>query len=262
MSRQNSSSSPDFQHYLKRQQAAGKKMFAVLVDPDDTDPGQTGRLGQKALEAGVDFFLVGGSLVVSDSLEETVRTLRDASGLPIILFPGSIRQITPAADGILLLSLLSGRNPEMLIGQHVQAAPALKRSGLEILPTGYLLVDGGTETTVSYISGTKPIPADKASIAAATALAGEQLGLGITYLDAGSGAHQAVPASMIEAVRNEVEQPIIVGGGIRTPEQAEAAARAGADVVVVGNALEENPEAVRELSIAVHAVSSPVEKLH
>ncbi len=235
-----------------RDRRRGQRRFAVLVDPDESDTRACMRIGKLAAENGVDILLVGGSLVVDDHLEEAVSALKTASGLPVILFPGSIRQITPAADAILLLSLISGRNPELLIGQHVQAAPFLQRSGLEILPTGYLLIDGGSPTTVSYISNTLPIPRDKPEIAATTALAGEQLGLRLIYLDAGSGARQAIPPKLITAVRSAVDAPLIVGGGIRTPEAAAEAAQAGADLVVVGNALEENPGLIRELSLAVH----------
>lgn len=241
---------------LNRDRRRGQRRFAVLVDPDESDTRQCARIGQQAANGGVDFLLVGGSLVVDDHLETCVQTLKKASGLPVILFPGSIRQITPAADALLLLSLISGRNPDLLIGQHVQAAPFLKRSGLELLPTGYLLIDGGAPTTVSYISNTLPIPRDKAEIAASTALAGEQLGLRLMYLDSGSGARYAIPPKLIQAVRQSVDVPILVGGGIRTPEAAADAARAGADLVVVGNALEDDLALLREFTLAVHG-SSP-----
>jgi phosphoglycerol geranylgeranyltransferase len=234
----------------------GRRRFAVLVDPDESDERACLRTGRLAAENGVDFLLVGGSLVVEDQLDACVRALRQASGLPVVLFPGSIRQISPSADALLLLSLISGRNADLLIGQHVLAAPYLKRSGLELLPTGYLLIDGGAPTTVSYISGTQPIPRDKPGIAATTALAGEQLGLRLIYLDAGSGARYAIPPETIQAVRQTVDLPLIVGGGIRNPEAAARAAQAGADVVVVGNALEQDPGLVRELSLAVHGAQA------
>ena len=249
--------SVSLQASFDRDRRRGQKRFAVLVDPDETSLAEAGRIAERAAKAGADAFFVGGSLVVDDALDNVVKTLRSASALPVILFPGSIWQISPAADAILLLSLISGRNPELLIGQHVLAAPHLKRSGLEILPTGYMLVDGGAPTTVSYVSNTLPIPRDKPGIAAATALAGEQLGLRLMYLDAGSGARYPIPAATIAAVRREVDRPIIVGGGIREPEAATAAAEAGADWVVVGNALEADPERMRDISLAVHAASSP-----
>ncbi len=242
-------------HRLQQLRPEGAKAFAVLVDPDETPVADAPKLGERARRQGADLMLVGGSLVLGDALDAVVRGLRaGADGLPIVLFPGSARQISPEADAILLLSLISGRNPELLIGQHVQAAMELDRSGLEILPTGYMLIDGGAPTTVSYISNTQPIPRDKPGIAAATALAGEQLGLRLGYLDAGSGARHAIPPSLIRSVRKRTAQPLIVGGGIREPEQASAAAQAGADVVVVGNALESDPGRMRALADAVHQV--------
>jgi putative glycerol-1-phosphate prenyltransferase len=161
--------------------------------------------------------------------------------VPVVLFPGSNLYIHSDADGILFLSLISGRNPEFLIGQHVVAAPLLKASGLEILPTGYMLVDGGKPTTVSYISNTQPIPADKADIAACTAMAGEMLGQQLLYLDAGSGAENPVSPGMISAVKKATSLPLLAGGGIRSGEQARNAWEAGADCIVIGNVLESNP---------------------
>ena len=199
----------------------------------------------------VDFFFVGGSLVTEYTHYELIATIRAHTNTPVILFPGNSLHIEPSADGILLLSLISGRNPEFLIGQHVIAAPLLKKSGLEILPTGYMLVDSGTQTTVSYISGTMPLPYNKPSVAACTAMAGEMLGLQLIYLDAGSGARWPVSAAMIRAVREAVDLPIVVGGGINTPERAAAALEAGADLIVVGNSLETNPELLPELVAVV-----------
>jgi len=178
----------------------------------------------------------------------------EAPHVPVLLFPSHALHVDAAADGILLLSLISGRNPDFLIGQHVVAAPRLRQSGLEILPTGYLLVDSGRATTASYMSGTAPLPADKPGIAAATALAGEQLGLRLTYLDGGSGALHPVPPDLIRAVRAAVSTPLIVGGGLNSGEKIQAALRAGADVVVVGNHLERNPAFLAEAVAAVEAV--------
>lgn len=227
--------------FLQQFPAQGRKAFAMLIDPDKCGPEAASRIGREAAEGGVDFFLVGGSLITTEGWKDLVHHLKTESGLPVILFPGSVQQINPEADGILFLSLLSGRNPDMLIGQHVIAAPLLKRTSLEVLPTGYLLVDGGRDTTVHYMSNTRPIPYDKPDIAACTALAGEYLGLGLIYLDCGSGALQAVNPKMVSAVRKEVSLPIIVGGGIRSGEMAGDIWDAGADVVVVGNALERDP---------------------
>ena len=170
----------------------------------------------------------------------------------MILFPGNNYQLCEEADALLLLSLISGRNPEYLIGQHVVAAPLIKESGIEAIPTGYLLIDGGKISTTSYITQTVPIPADKPDVAVATALAGEQLGLKLIYLEAGSGAANPVSAEMISAVKKNVSLPLIVGGGIRSGAQAEAACQAGADIIVVGNILEKAPELLMELSLAVH----------
>jgi putative glycerol-1-phosphate prenyltransferase len=201
----------------------------------------------------VDFFLVGGSLLTSTFLNSTVRTLKGHSDIPVILFPGSNLHIDPSADAILLLSLISGRNPDFLIGQHVIAAPVLKKSKLEILPTGYMLIESGKPTTVSYISNTTPIPYDKPEVAACTAMAGEMLGLQLIYLDAGSGAQRPVSPRTIAAVRRSVEVPIIVGGGITTPQAAEDALRAGADVIVIGNGIEKDPNLLVEVSERISA---------
>lgn len=236
--------------FLQQFRAQQRKAFAILIDPDKCSVGEAHDIARAAREHEVDFFLVGGSLVMTDSWKELVRVLKEKSGLPVILFPGSIQQINPEADGILFLSMISGRNADMLIGQHVIAAPLLKQSNLEVLPTGYMLVDGGRDTTVHYMSNTRPIPYDKPDIAACTALAGQYLGLGLMYLDCGSGALQAVSPRMVKAVRNEISIPLIVGGGIRSGEMAGEIWDAGADVVVVGNALEQDPTGalLRELT--------------
>lgn len=224
-----------------------------MLDPDKIEQDAFKDLLARSVENRVDFFLVGGSLVTNFILHEVVETIREHTNIPTILFPGNSMHIEPSADAILLLSLISGRNPEFLIGQHVIAAPLLKNSGLEIMPTGYMLVDSGTQTTVSYISNTTPLPYDKPSVAACTAMAGEMLGLKLIYMDAGSGAKRPVSPAMIAAVRQCVETPIIVGGGINTVEKAQVALQAGADVIVVGNGIEKNPELLPELAAAVHA---------
>ncbi|CAA9315433.1 MAG: Homolog of geranylgeranylglyceryl phosphate synthase [uncultured Cytophagales bacterium] len=201
----------------------------------------------------MDFFLVGGSLLTTTFLNSTVRTLKANSNIPVILFPGSNLHIDPSADAILLLSLISGRNPDFLIGQHVIAAPVLKKSKLEILPTGYMLIESGKPTTVSYISNTTPIPYDKPEVAACTAMAGEMLGLQLIYLDAGSGAQRPVSPRTIAAVRKSVEVPVVVGGGITTPQAAEEALQAGADVIVIGNGIEKDPNLLVEVSERISA---------
>jgi phosphoglycerol geranylgeranyltransferase len=208
--------------YIESQANKGKKLLAILIDPDKANPQNLSELLEK-VNAKADLLLVGGSLVTSGNMDQTLLEIKKRSDLPCIIFPGSPSQISSHADAIFLLSLISGRNPELLIGKHVEAAAALKKSKIEIIPTAYLLVDGGRTTTVSYISSTVPIPSDKPEISAVTALAGEQLGLRITYLDAGSGASKPVPQDMIKMVRQSVSSPIVVGGGIKTKEGIHAA---------------------------------------
>ncbi|MFC2115303.1 geranylgeranylglyceryl/heptaprenylglyceryl phosphate synthase [Bacteroidota bacterium] len=218
-----------------------RKMFAILVDPDKHDRKSIGELGEIAGRNAVDFILVGGSFV-SGSVDETVTLLKDSMELPVILFPGNVLQISPKADGILLLSLISGRNPEFLIGNHVIASPVLRKTKLEIIPTGYILIENGRTTSVEYMSNTKPIPADKVDLAVATAMAGEMLGHKLIYLEAGSGALENVNARMIREVRSQISTPLVVGGGINSPEQVRETYRAGADIIVVGSAIEQRPE--------------------
>lgn len=231
----------------------GRKQLAVLIDPDKSEQGHLERLLQLSMQARVDLFLVGGSLITHNALDNCLDFLKANCTIPTIIFPGSVLQVSAHADAILLLSLISGRNPELLIGQHVIAAPYLKESGLEVVSTGYMLVDGGAPTTVSYISNTTPIPANKSDIAVCTAMAGEMLGFKILYLDAGSGAKHPISESMIQAVSQNTNVPLIVGGGIRTPEKAFANVQAGADVVVVGNILEKDPNLLPEMAAAVHS---------
>jgi putative glycerol-1-phosphate prenyltransferase len=233
----------------------GKKKFACLIDPDNYSPGGIEGIAKAAGEAGVDFVLYGGSLVLEDNHKQYISILKKYCRVPVILFPGNLLQINDEADGLLLLSLISGRNPEMLIGKHVIAAPFLKASHLEILPTGYMLIESGYPTTVSYMSNTLPIPAGKDDIAMCTAMAGEFLGLHLIYMDAGSGAENPVRLSMIKKVRQNISIPLIIGGGIRTPEQAREAAMAGADLIVAGNAIEKDPGLVVSMCNAVHSLN-------
>lgn len=243
-----------FYSSLLTAQSLGEKRLAVLLDPDKMRLERLQQTLEQAILAGVDFFLIGGSLVVNDMLDELLSDIRRQCDIPLVLFPGNSFQLSWRADAILFLSLISGRNPELLIGQHVVAAPFLKMSPLEIISTGYILVDGGVTTAVQYMSNTYPIPAHKDDIAVCTALAGEMLGLKMMYLEAGSGAIRPVSESMIEAVRGAVSVPLLVGGGIRTPEKAAANLRAGADVVVIGNAIEQDPGLIREMAAAVRSV--------
>jgi len=231
-----------------------QKSFAVLIDPDKVDSASVSKLVVSAEDAKVDYFLVGGSLVVTDHLDECVNTIKQQTDIPVILFPGSPSQISKYADALFYLSLISGRNPELLIGQHVISAPFVKKSGLEIISTGYMVVDGGAPTTVSYISNASPIPADKNDIALCTAMAGEMLGMKTIYMDAGSGAQKPIPEAMISAVAQNINIPLIIGGGIRDAEKAYLNCKAGADVIVVGNALEKQPSLMKEMAAAVHSV--------
>jgi phosphoglycerol geranylgeranyltransferase len=239
--------------YRTMQEAKHKReaRFAVLVDPDKASDRQLAAIAQQSAAAGADYIFVGGSLVMAERMAHCLEALRRACALPLVIFPGSPLQINHAADALLFLSLVSGRNPDLLIGQQVISAPYLHRSPLEIIGTAYLLIDGGVPTTVSYMSHTNPIPADKPDIALATALAGEMLGMRTIYLDAGSGALRPVSEAMIGALSREISLPLIVGGGIRTPALAQAAARAGANVIVVGNALEKEPALLAEMAAAI-----------
>jgi phosphoglycerol geranylgeranyltransferase len=228
----------------KRQNIKG---LAILLDPDKINFETLPDLIHDSILNKVGYFFVGGSLITNNQLNELVTFIKQYCDIPVILFPGNSLHIEPNADGILLLSLISGRNPEFLIGQHVISAPILKKTNLEIIPTGYILVESGQQTTVSYISNTTPIPHNKPSIAACTAMAGEMLGLKLIYLDGGSGAKNEVSAEMIAAVNESVDCPIIVGGGINTAQKARLAWQAGADIVVVGNKIEESPDFIVEL---------------
>ncbi len=232
----------------------GRKSFAVLVDPDKVNDQSMQQLIRLAADAKVDYFLVGGSLVVSNYLDECLQLIKKECSIPTIIFPGSPSQVSKYADALLYLSLISGRNPELLIGQHVVSAPVVKKSGLEIMSTGYMVVDGGAPTTVSYISNASPLPADKNEIAVCTAMAGEMLGMKLIYMDAGSGARRAISESMIEKVAQAISVPLIVGGGITDPEKAYLNCKSGADVIVVGNAIEKDPSLIREMAAAVHSV--------
>ncbi|MGE5105964.1 MAG: geranylgeranylglyceryl/heptaprenylglyceryl phosphate synthase [Sphingobacteriales bacterium] len=232
----------------------GQKSFAVLVDPDKVNGQKINELATLAIAANVDYFLVGGSLVVSSNLDECVQQIKKNCDIPVILFPGSPSQISSYADALLYLSLISGRNPELLIGQHVISAPFVKQSGLEIISTGYMVIDGGAPTTVSYISNASPIPSDKNEIAMCTAMAGEMLGMKVIYMDSGSGAKRAISENMIEAVAKNVSIPLIVGGGITDPEKAYRNCKAGADIIVIGNAIEKDASLIREMALAIHSV--------
>ena len=235
---------------LRRRKAERRAAFAVLADPDKMAPSEMAALARLCNDGGVDYLLVGGSLVVTHQMDACIQRFKAESEIPVILFPGSPAQVTPYADALLYLSLISGRNPELLIGQHVLSAPAVKASGLEVMSTGYMVIDGGAPTTVSYISGSAPLPANKPDIALCTAWAGELLGQHLLYMDAGSGARYPVSAEMIQKVSSHTAIPLFVGGGMRTAEAVNTAAAAGATVVVVGNAIESDPMLIKDLAAA------------
>ncbi|HVZ95801.1 MAG TPA: geranylgeranylglyceryl/heptaprenylglyceryl phosphate synthase [Chitinophagaceae bacterium] len=239
---------------LCERKSSGKKSFAVLIDPDKVDDDKVHRLIELGIAAQVDYFLVGGSLVVSSYADQCIRLIKQHSSIPVILFPGSAGQVSRHADALLYLSLISGRNADLLIGQHVISAPVIRQSGLEIMSTGYMVIDGGAPTTVSYISNATPIPADKNEIAMCTAMAGEMLGMKLIYMDAGSGARKPITEGMIEKVAGCISVPLIIGGGITYPEKAYLNCKAGADVIVVGNAIEKDEHLIVEIASAVHSV--------
>src|SRR6478736_8880891 len=246
---------------LKLRHQQGKKSIAVLVDPDKAeDSTRLQQLIHLASENCIDFFFVGGSLVTTTNLSQVINQIKENVNIPVILFPGSSLQIDPSADGILFLSLISGRNPDLLIGQHVIAAPILKNNNMEVMPTGYILINSGKTTSVAYISNTTPIPDDKYSLAACTAMAGEMLGLQMIYIDTGSGAEKEISPKMISSVRKAIGVPFIVGGATTTPQKALNALDAGADLIVIGNALEKSPELLTEIAEKIYDWNQTVSK--
>lgn len=231
---------------LKNIQQRGQKEIAVLIDPDELG-NKTPHIVKQALKNDISWFLVGGSLVSDGNTQACVQLLKDLGAPYVILFPGNEIQLADNADALLFMSLISGRNPEYLIGKQVAAAPWVKRHGIETIPTGYMLIESGKITSAVYMSGSMPLPNDKPDIAAATAIAGELLGLKLLYIDAGSGAQIPVPGAIISAVQKQTECLIFVGGGIKHPEAVINAWESGADVVVVGNGIFEQPEIIEEL---------------
>jgi phosphoglycerol geranylgeranyltransferase len=235
---------------IRKKKARGRKQFAVLIDPDKFSSLDTIRLAE---DSEVDLILVGGSLLTNGNFSKCVRKIKRNTSIPVLIFPGNHLQISKEADAILLLSLISGRNPDLLIGKHILSAPLLRSSRLEILSTGYMLVDSGKQTTALYMSSTQPIPHDKDDIALCTAMAGEMLGLKLIYMDAGSGAINPVSESMIRQVSRNITVPLIVGGGINDERKAGKACKAGADIVVVGNAIEKDKLVIRSIAKTVHS---------
>lgn len=232
--------------------ANSRKKFALLVDPDRYDSNSLSHTIREAGKAMVDYIFVGGSLLNS-GLDTPIRIIRDNCQIPVIIFPGSILQVSSLADAILLLMLISGRNPDLLIGNHVLASGALRSSGLETISTGYMIIGNGKTSSVEYMSNTKPIPSDKNDIAVATAIAGEMIGNRLIYLEAGSGAARPVSSSMIRAVKDNISVPLIVGGGIRTGEAVREICDAGADILVIGNAVENDTSFIFKASEIIHS---------
>ncbi len=235
-----------FSNKIRQAKQNGKKLLAVLIDPDKFQKDENALLVRQLKKTPPDILLVGGSLL-SDYLDETVLFLKKQFTIPVFLFPGNVIQISSEADGILFMSLISGRNPEFLIGQQVVAAPLLEKTTLEIIPTGYILLENGKTTSVEYMSNTKPIPQDKQDIILATALAGQYLGQQLIYLETGSGADHTVSHDLIKLLSGKLQIPVIVGGGIRNANDLKAIYNAGADMAVVGTVLEENPEILSTL---------------
>ncbi|MFO7447686.1 MAG: geranylgeranylglyceryl/heptaprenylglyceryl phosphate synthase [Ignavibacteriaceae bacterium] len=245
-----------YNYFLKTITEKGAAFF-VLVDPDKIYPGKLPDFLSCCNKAGIDGLLIGGSLLMQDGFENYIKRVKEKTSLPVIIFPGSINQVNKSADAILFLSVISGRNPEHLIGKHVLSAPLIKQSGIEPISTGYMLVESGAITTALYMSGSNPIPRNKPEIAAATALAAEYLGMKLVYLEAGSGADMTVPNEMIKAVSHTCSIPVIVGGGIRTPSAAREKVEHGAKIIVAGNFFENenNWELMKDFADAVHVKS-------
>ncbi len=234
------------------------KKFVVLIDPDKMRLGSINEVLQLSKEYEIDYFFIGGSLVVNDMLDSVLENIKKQCNIPMVLFPGNSFQLSYKADAILFLSLISGRNADLLIGKHVITAPFLKMSPLEIISTGYMLIDGGISTTVQYMSNTSPIPANKHDIAVCTAIAGELLGLKQIYMDAGSGAQNPINTEMIESVAGAINIPLIVGGGISTAQTVYDNYAAGADVIVVGNAFEKDPQLIKEMALVKKEFNSKI----
>ena len=231
-----------------------KKSLALLIDPENTYKKEgLDHLIKIANQADINYVFVGGSLVTHNRIDKVVNDIKSSTNVPVVLFPGGLNQISIYADAILFLSLISGRNPEFLISKQVAAAPLVKKLGLEVIPTGYLLI--GSTSSASYMSNTTPIPYHKHDIASATALAGELMGQKAIYLDAGSGASEPVRPEMIKVVKNTISLPLIVGGGITSFDSAYSALEAGADILVVGNATEKDPQTIVDIAGAIKVMN-------
>ncbi|MBE0423254.1 MAG: geranylgeranylglyceryl/heptaprenylglyceryl phosphate synthase [Lutibacter sp.] len=226
--------------FIQKTSVKGEKLLAILLDPDKTSLDKLPEITSRIENLKANFIFVGGSFVKSGITDSFVKTLKKHTKIPVILFPGDFSQLTNFADGLLFLSLLSGRNPEYLIEQQIKSVPFLKNSNLEIIPTGYILIDGGTNSSVLKMSNTKPISQENIQLAVDTAVAGMYKGKQLIYLEAGSGAKIPVNYQLISAVKQHISIPLIVGGGIKTKEQLHNAYKNGADLVVIGTAFENN----------------------
>ncbi len=234
---------------VRDQKGAG---FLVLLDPDRMSVQEIVDLARKSEQGGADGFLVGSSLLLSTRFDEAVKEIKAHVKVPVTIFPGNANQVSRHADAILFLSLISGRNPHLLIGEQVKAAPAIREFGLEPIPTGYMLIESGAPTSVQFMSDTQPIPRNKPDIVKAHALAAEYLGMKMVFLEAGSGAENPVPDNIVREVKNFISIPIIVGGGIKDPDVAHSKVKSGAGFVVIGNFLEEDDSLIREFAEAIH----------
>lgn len=228
--------------YILNKKNKRELLIAALFDPDSCDIKEIKNLVNIFEKSTIDLIFVGGSTTWKNNFHEFVHEVKTHTKLPVVIFPGSSNQISEEADAILFLSLVSGRNPEYIIGEHIKAAPILKNMEIEVIPTGYLLIEGGNTTTVEFISGVKPIPQEKFNIARAIAYTAELLGMKLIYLDCGSGAIKSPDIKLINSVNNYINIPLIVGGGIRNITEIEEKHKAGADIVVLGSILEDDPE--------------------
>ena len=227
--------------------------FIVLIDPDKKNDKNIDQLVENANQNGVDAIFVGGSIMMDGLYHKRVERIKSISEIPVILFPGGVNQINKHYDAMLFMSLLSGRNSHYLIGEQVIAAPIVKDYGIETIPTGYLLIDGGSPTSVEVVSGTKPLPSNRPDIIVSHALAAQFLGMELIYLEAGSGALNEVPEDVVKKVADEISIGLIVGGGIRTPEDANSIVNSGASFVVIGSAIEKSAELMKEFSSSIHS---------
>jgi len=228
--------------------------YFVLIDPDTRSTSELKAFVREICACGVDAILVGGSLIIGGGFHETLDIVKSESDVPVIIFPGSVAQVSNRADAVLYISLISGRNPNALFGEHVIAAPVIRKLGIEPISTGYMLFESGKTTTAEFMSNTRPLPINKPEIAMAHALAAQYLGMSTVYLEAGSGAERSIPNHLVKAVCDYIDIPVFVGGGIRTADEARAKVEAGATFIVTGNVFDNdaNIGLAKEFARAVH----------